>query len=118
LATARVVGAAKRIAADLRFARREAQAQSTSRQVDFDILTESYTLVDVADLDHHAADYVVSMSRERYLCNVVDANFGGNPSVTFDWRGEPDNPGTVTVQIGTVTKVVEVDDAGEVAVLP
>lgn len=102
----RVDMAARKIVADLHYARAEAQRNSQSRAVQFEPSNDRYTLHNVADLDHSGSAYVVDLVDDPYLTTLVSATFGVDAVVVFNMYGRPDDGGTVTVQSGSVQKTV------------
>ena len=113
----RAQAAARRVAADLNFARRNAITTSTPRTVDFDLTNNLYTLAGIKDPDHPAMDYQVTLSNTGYPASVAAADFNGNPTVTFDIFGRPDSGGTVLVQAGSNIEAIAVDaESGKAAV--
>lgn len=102
----RATSAAKMIAVDLEYAQNVAITDQDPVTVTFDPAGESYALSNTSGALIHP------MSKSAYITdfanmsgfesvNIVSANFSGNPSVTFDELGSPDNAGTVTVQAGS-----------------
>jgi len=71
----RVDLAARRIAADIAYARTVARRNGKSQEIIFDIDTNSYTLVDVEDIDHPGTDYIVDLSGSKYGVDLVSAGF-------------------------------------------
>ncbi len=106
LAYRRATLAARRIVADLHFARSEAQRVSSNRTVNFDTLTNSYQLVSVKDMDHSAEDYIVNLVDDPFSAVLISADFDGDANVIFDRYGRPDSVGTVEVQSGSVQRTV------------
>jgi prepilin-type N-terminal cleavage/methylation domain-containing protein len=109
--------AAKRIAADLILARKNAWATGVSKVVTFTLNTSQYQLVGLKSLDKSTADYVVNLAGSPYCATLFSISFGGTTSVTFDGYGFPTQGGTVVVQAGSFQKTVVVDQAsGSVSV--
>lgn len=104
----RVDAAAKRVAADLNFARDQAIARSVDQTVTFASNGKSYVLDGVADPDHPSRTYEVSLIDEPYVLKA-NVSLGTSSSVTFDIYGRPNHGGSVTVSSGGVSKVVTVD---------
>jgi len=102
----RVDMAARRIVADLHYARSEAQRNSSSRTVAFDTANNRYTLPGVADIDHSNLDYVVALVDDPFSAVLVSATFGADEDVIFDMYGRPDSVGTVEVQSGSQLRTV------------
>ena len=113
----RLEAAARRVAADLRLARRSARFASASRRVKFEVGDDEYTLPDMADIDHSDDTYTVSLAGEPYRAEIISADFNGSPNVSFDGYGRPDNGGSVVIQIGARQRTITVDaDTGEASV--
>lgn len=102
----RVNMAARKVAADLGSARADAWNRGVHRTVTFTTAALQYTLTGVADMNHTAADTVVSLKTSPYSLTQLAANFGGLSSVIFDAYGMPNNGGTVTVTSGTASQTV------------
>ncbi len=93
----RVESAARRLKADLELARQTARLTSAARTVAF---TETgYTLSDMASLDDPAAPYVVNLAAPPFELDSLEADFAGNPSITFDGYGMPASDGAVVLAI-------------------
>lgn len=113
----RADAAARRVQVDLSLARRHAKVLTTSQTVSFDAATNSYRLIGMADPDHAAADYEVSLSEEPYNATIVSSDFGGDAKIIFDAWGVPDSGGSVLIQVGSYQKVIDVDpDTGQASV--
>jgi len=98
--------AARRVVADLHYARSEAQRNSQDRNVLFDTGTNSYSLTNVTDIDQRTKNYIVNLVDSPFSSVLVSATFGANANVIFDRYGRPDNVGTVVVQSGSVQKTI------------
>ena len=105
----RVQAAAKRIAADLMYARQVAMNQGVSKQITFAIPTNSYSMPNVPDPDRSALAYSVALSTTAYPATILAVDFGGSVSVTFDRHGQPDPAGYVTVESSVYQYQVDVD---------
>ena len=101
--------AARRIATDLDFARRNARNGSAARTVSFDPITNRYEMAGVSDPNRPAQDYTVDLSLDPYRAAIVSADFGGASAITFDGFGTPDSGGTVVVQVGSQQRTVTFD---------
>ena len=110
--------AARRVAADLRLAQREAESSSASRTIQFGVPTpDAYTLVGVKDINHADQTYQIDLSGAPYSSFIVSINFGGDADLVFDGYGVPDSGGTVVVESGGYQRTVSVDaDSGKVEV--
>ena len=116
LARYRAEAAAKRIAHDLRLARRQAKSNSASQSVVFNSpATHQYQLPGMDHPQRPGQSYIVSVLDEPYLGTIVTVDFGGDATIIFDGYGTPDSGGAVTVQVGEHQRVVTVDaDSGKV----
>jgi prepilin-type N-terminal cleavage/methylation domain-containing protein len=105
--------AARRVAADLMFARSAAKAASADRVVTFNTVAGSYTLAGVRHLDHASAPYTVDLSDAPYHAVLDFADFGGAPQAVFDMYGAPKWSGKVIVHVGEFQQTVALnrDDA-------
>lgn len=110
LASRRVDLAASRIVADLHYARSEAQRVSKSRTVEFNVISNNYTLINVVDLDHSTRNYTVELVNGSFDSELVSAVFGVAPnvcsSVIFDMFGRPDQEGVVIIRSGSLQRIV------------
>jgi Tfp pilus assembly protein FimT len=114
----RVISAAQRLCADIRFARNSALASSASKRIDVVVAESRYTLVGVASVDQAGTDYAVQLQDGNYVTTIVSANLGGDASLTFDMHGQPDSGGTIVLRAGGIQKTVSVNSAtGEATVL-
>jgi prepilin-type N-terminal cleavage/methylation domain-containing protein len=111
LARYRVDLAAKRVAADLTFARSHARAKSTPQVVDFSTPTNGYTLTGVASPDGGAGEYIVRLGDEPYKAALGEVAFGdpASTAVWFDRFGAPDHGGIVVVTSGGFERRVALD---------
>ncbi len=104
----RLEATCRRICTDLDYAQRQAKFTSTSKTINFDMATASYTLVGIPDPDHPANDYVVRLSSEPYGAQLK-ADFGGLATLTYDGYGTPDSGGTIVIAVGNMTKTLTLD---------
>lgn len=95
--------AARRVEADLKYARAAARAASASRTVTFTIPASAYAVSGVRALDSTVGAYAVRLADPPYRAAVVSADFGGDPVVVFDGFGRPDSGGSVVVRRGHVS---------------
>lgn len=110
-----VRSAAHKIAADLAYAKSLAISRGQDYSVVFDVATESYQIEDLLGIvvPHpvkKGSSYTVDLTNEgldRVDVTVVD--FNGNPNVTFDPLGSPDNGGTITVTATGLVMTVSVE---------
>ena len=110
----RADAAARRIVADLDLARAKARSSSSRQAVVFSVDLDQYQIRGVPGLNHPSSDYTVRLAESPYHASLVGADFAGTDEVVFDGWGMPDNPGSITLRVGNVTKAVIVDaDTGE-----
>jgi prepilin-type N-terminal cleavage/methylation domain-containing protein len=89
--------AARRVSADLSYARDVARQKSSAQEIVFDQDAETYTLSGVGDVDRAGVDYTVSLTEEPYEVEVVSASFEnanghiGSERVRFDMWGQPES---------------------------
>ena len=100
---------ARRLAADLEYARTLAHNSSSTQAVVFDAAADSYTLTGRTDPDRPGQPYTVALAGDPYRADLVSADFGGTASVTFDAYGTPDSGGTVRIEVGDYAFTVTVD---------
>ena len=109
--------AARKVIADLNYARRRASISSTAQSIDFDALNEQYEIPGVKDLRTGLSDYTVILSASPYQAKIVSADFNGDGEVIFDGYGVPDSGGTIVVGVGYYTKTVVLNaDSGRAAI--
>lgn len=117
IARYRTTMAARKVAADLTFARKRATISSTSQAVNFDVANDGYQLPGVTDMRTSAPDYSVALSSAPYRARIVSADFDGDADVTFDGYGVPDSGGTVVVAVGGYSKTIVLNaDSGKAEV--
>ncbi len=81
--------AAKKVAADLGYARRRASMSSSTQSIDFDASSEQYEIPGAKDLRTGVADYTIILSASPYQAKIVSASFNGDGEVIFDGYGVP-----------------------------
>ncbi len=103
----RAEGAARRVAADLAYARRQARFTSSSKTITFDLATHKYS----------GSLTVVALGEDPYGAIIVSADFGGDAEIVFDGFGKPASGGTVVIQVGDRLKTITLDgDSGMVTI--
>ncbi len=107
----RALGAARRVAADLGYARDAARNRSAQRTVVFDRAAASYRIDDEKDLDRRAAAWIVRLTDEPYSSRLTSVELGGDETIVFNGHGVPDSGGTIVVRSGDVEHTVTVDPA-------
>ncbi len=117
LANYRATLAARRVVADLHYARSEAQRNSTTRTVVFNTITNSYRLINVVDMDRSAENYIVQLVDDPFSSVLISATFDGDAIVIFDRYGRPDSVGTVVVRSGSVQQTIDLAIDGTATML-
>lgn len=113
----RADAAAKRIAADIARAQRQAMTSSMSQSVQFTVATNSYTLPGMKDINHPALDYVVKLADFPCQATLLKVDFGADSVVVFDRYGLPDGGGSAAVWAGDHLRTVTVDaNTGKVTI--
>ncbi len=112
----RVEGAARRIVADLAYARSLARATGAPKTASFDVAGNAYTLIGVADIDHGSPVYTVDLAGDPYNCQITsaildDATDAGDAvtDVIFDGYGVPDSDGTIVVTVNGQSRTIQLD---------
>lgn len=108
----RLEAVARRITADLDYARRRANSTSTSQTVTFNIASNKYTLVQALNPNRPGEAYNVKLGAEPYSARLVSAAFGGDSSIVFNGFGKPDSGGSVTIAVGALQKTITVGNEG------
>ena len=101
--------AARRIIADLEYARARARQLGKSVTITFDAVGKTYTITNVASPIRSSVTYKVDLSVEPYLCLINPSSFGVSRAVTFDMFGNASAGGTLTVRCGTYLYTVTLD---------
>jgi len=116
----RIEAAARRVVADLEFARRHAEASSTNQAVNFNVVSNSYDLPGVKDIDHSWQDYVVRLSKTGYPAELESVSFGvagTDSNVIFDIYGRPDYGGSILLRTGDESRTIIVNPATGKAII-
>lgn len=119
----RLDAAARRVATDLNMARDRANMTSSPLAVTFTLATSTYQIPGVADLDRPLNPYTVKLAEEPYRAAIASTSFGGivqtrgTTQVTFGAFGLPSTSGSITVSVGSATRIIIVDSASGKAVV-
>ena len=105
----RADSAARRIVADLDYARTRAAARSATVTVTFNDKLHAYTLTGVPDIDRPADIYTVTLGDEPYRASIVSVNIDGGKQVDFDGFGRPAAGGSVVIAAGQAQRTVTID---------
>lgn len=113
----RADAAARRVVADLGFARTTAYETSRMQVVDFNLYSDQIVIPYAAGLDSTSSLYVTDLRDEPYRGRLVYASFAGDPAVVFNIYGIPDSGGEVIIKVGNIQKTIVLDaDTGEASV--
>ena len=91
----RVETAARRVKADIEYARQRARLTSTAQTVTF--AGSTYTLSGAKSLTNPTKTYTVNLQKSPYSLNGATANFAGSQIISFDGYGTPSAGGTVVL---------------------
>lgn len=116
LMRARIDSAAKRVAADIRYAQSVARSKSTNQVISFAVGTDGYSLTAVSDLNHAEANYDVNLSGQTPGVTIQSADFGGTTNLTYTHYGQPVEGGTVVLQSSTHQATITVTPTGRVEI--
>lgn len=113
----RAAAGAKRLAADISYARARAASTSASQQVVFDNSIAQYKMPGIPDVNHPSSSYVVNLAAAPYKCTIKVIASGSNSTITFNGYGTADSDCIVDIQCGEAKKTVVLDRAsGQVSV--
>ena len=131
MSRARAQSAAKRVAADIEFARSTAIASSASRRVVFSPTRAAYVIPGATSpLNPGSALYSVRLSQPPYQATMAAVSFGDDSArsyatafdadpigeIVFDGFGTPDTAGWITLKCGDHYFKVTMDTAGRTSV--
>lgn len=105
----RADAAARRLVADLRYARDHARHISGSQDIQFPVASNTYVLTGVADPDRVSQIYTVNLSREPYFVDTISADVIDGDTLTFNGYGLPDSGAVFTIAVGAEFRCVAVD---------
>jgi len=105
----RVSAAARRLAADLTMAQRQARFTASSQTIVVDTTLNRYELSNFAHPDRPSGAYEVALGSEPYIVDVTSVDFGGDATLVFNGFGRPDSAGQVVLTVGSHGRVVIVD---------
>lgn len=105
------------LAADLKRARSEAMSESINHTITFSSINSTYTSNELENLDRPGQSLIVNLASDAYDVAISSVDFGGDPSITFDWYGAPSSPGSVILNLRTQAYEVSVDVAGNVSLV-
>lgn len=117
LARYRIDAAARRIVADIEYARQRSRSSSTSTKVHFMVVPDIVHLIGVPGQDDPSVDYETKLREAPYHVAIDSVDFGGDNKIIFDGYGVPDSGGFVQIIVGTEVRKVSVDvNSGEVTI--
>ena len=110
LARYRADAAARRVIANLEYARQHARASSSGVTVLMNTVTDRMSLVNVPDPDAPGStSTITNLKSAPYRADLVTADFGGNNLVIFNGYGDPDSGGTAVLTVGSETRTIVLD---------
>ena len=109
----RAESAARRIAADIALARRNARLTSTSQTIQFDVSTNRYVISGMSSLDDPAGFYTVSLADEPYGASIasISLDSNNNGTITFDGYGVANTGGSIVIRVGVYGRTIQIDAA-------
>ncbi|MEM8738725.1 MAG: GspH/FimT family pseudopilin [Planctomycetota bacterium] len=110
--------AARRVVADLEYARAHALATSQTVEVAFDLDLDTLTVPGLAALDAPRQDHTTRLADEPYRADLTQADFNQAPTVSFNGYGRPSSGGEVHLRVGSRTRTVRLDAHSGEADLP
>lgn len=114
----RTRSAARRVAADLEYARQRAVTTSSEQVVRFTTATSSYVIVGMADPNHPARTYTVTLTDSPYACTFTTSGLNSSGEIRFGIHGIPDRAANIVISSGSGQRTVAVELAtGKVSIL-
>ena len=106
--------AANIIASDLEYAKSMAISRGKNYSVIFAPASESYQIEDASGVIGHpikkGSDYIINFANDNRTARVdISSTSFTSDTVVFDYLGSPDNGGTVNIQAGSGSLVVNVE---------
>jgi prepilin-type N-terminal cleavage/methylation domain-containing protein len=100
---------ARRVMTDIQLARTQAIRDKANTIISFDIANRRYTLQGQAGNRVSSGTYTVDLRRrgDRRI-QLIEADFGGSPQVTFNQFGVPTTGGTITLGDGVERQTLTV----------
>lgn len=101
--------AARRVCADLAWAQARARVTSSSLTVHFNLPSNQYQFVGIADPDHPSIAYTVNLDAFPYRSTIASAAaLDASGNITFDGYGNPATSGTIVLQSGDYQRAVSI----------
>lgn len=118
LAAVNLDAASKRLAADIRRARAHAIDTGQRVEMTFEPVADTYFCSQLTDPSR--PDQVLDVTTANLFdgVQIQVANFVVAGTLAFDWRGQPDGPGTVVLSAGGMMSTVSIGELGGVEVSP
>lgn len=117
LARYRADAAARRVVADLAYARTLAKSSSASITVEVLKVSDALNILGADNIDQPGRGYQTVLSGRPYFADVFSADFGADHVVVFNGYGDVDTGGTVVVRVGPESRTVVLDaDTGKAVV--
>lgn len=104
----RALGAANRLAADLRYAAAVARQAAAPRGLRFDETNKRYTVAGINDPDRPGQAYVVKLADDPYYVTSISLNLGGATEIMFDGYGVASAAGDIRIAAGNRQVIVTV----------
>ncbi len=102
--------AARRLAADLEWARTLARTRSAPQTVRIlGTADHAYELVGINDPDHPDQAYTVSLTEVGHGAVIDSYDFDGDADLVFDMYGLPDSAGQVVLSVGDEQRTIQVE---------
>lgn len=112
----RADAAARRVVADLGYARSLARTTSTGVEVQVKNDQDSILLAGVRSMDDPDENWELALDGRPYYADIVSNDFPSN-KLTFDGYGDPDAGGSIVIAVGSETRTVVLDiDTGKAGV--
>ncbi len=108
LARYRADAAARRVVADLGYARSLAKTTSANVEIQIRNDQDSVLLTGVRSLDDPAAHWVLALAGRPYYADIVSNDFPTS-KLTFDGYGDPDAGGSIVIAVGSEKRTVVLD---------
>ncbi|MCC7423473.1 MAG: GspH/FimT family pseudopilin [Planctomycetaceae bacterium] len=110
--------AARRVAADLEFARQRAITTSSEQVVRFTTATSSYVLVGMSDPNRPARTYTVTLPDSPFSCTFTTTGLNSSGEIRFGIHGLPDRAASIIISSGSGQRTVAVElSTGKVSIL-
>jgi type II secretion system protein H len=112
-----VEAAARRLVCDLEFAQRRARLTASPRTVQFDLAAATYAIAEESSLNRANTAYVARLAEEPYKAQIASTTLtpAASPTVTYNGFGYASTSGTVTLRVGSFTRVVVIDPGFAIA---